>query len=228
MEPRTNPIKHVLWDWNGTLLDDLWLAIRAINIILDRYQLPRVDETTYLDIFDFPVKDYYVKLGFDFKKTPFEIVGTEFIEEYTRRMTQPHLRKGSRQCLDRLHDLGVNQSLFSAGKLQMLHELLDFHQLKSYFDDVIGQTDHYAHGKTDSGRQWLTENSVDPESVVFIGDTLHDLDVAEELGFDGVIITGGHTSESRIHERTDKVFESMDALESWLLASLNGQAKNGG
>ena len=60
-------IKHIVWDWNGTLLDDLWLSIKAINIVLKRHNLPQVNDKIYLNLFIFPVIEYYKKLGFDFE-----------------------------------------------------------------------------------------------------------------------------------------------------------------
>ncbi|NOZ73954.1 MAG: HAD family hydrolase [FCB group bacterium] len=222
MEPGAKPIKHILWDWNGTLLDDLWLSVEAINVVLDRYHLPRVSIENYLDIFTFPVKTYYRRLGFDFGKNPFEVVGTEFIREYTRRMKEPVLRPGARDCLARLTRSGVKQSLFSAAKQEMLTELMEFHELTSGFEDVIGQDDHYAHGKTDAGLAWLKRQSLDPQSILFVGDTLHDLDVARVMGVQHALITGGHTSDQRLRAQTSQVFNSFKELEAWLLARVNG------
>ena len=64
---------HVIWDWNGTLLDDATACVAAINALLERRLLPQVTHQQYLDIFDFPVRNYYLQLGFDFSKdtTPF-------------------------------------------------------------------------------------------------------------------------------------------------------------
>ena len=91
-------IKHIIWDWNGTLLDDLWLSIKAINIVLKRYSLSEITEDKYLDIFTFPVVDYYELLGFDFNKHPFEVVGTEFIEEYTNKVINKRQMNVDRYC----------------------------------------------------------------------------------------------------------------------------------
>jgi len=75
-------IHHVIWDWNGTLLDDAWLSITAINILLQRYQLPQIDVKAYRDTFMFPVKQYYEKIGFNLLEPSFRQLSIEFIEEY--------------------------------------------------------------------------------------------------------------------------------------------------
>ena len=70
---------HIIWDWNGTLLDDAWLCVDVMNGMLEErgMKLKTVDE--YRELFDFPVRDYYEKLGFNFKDEPFDKVGMEFI-----------------------------------------------------------------------------------------------------------------------------------------------------
>ncbi len=95
-------IKHIVWDWNGTLLNDNWLSIKAINILLLKYGLPAVEKEKYLEFFTFPVINYYKKLGFDFEKIPFNIVGTEFIDEYTKRMYDAQLQDGARETVGKI------------------------------------------------------------------------------------------------------------------------------
>ena len=57
---------HIIWDWNGTLLNDRWLCVEAINQALNKRNLPMLTEGKYKDVFSFPVEDYYKKVGFDF------------------------------------------------------------------------------------------------------------------------------------------------------------------
>jgi phosphoglycolate phosphatase len=74
--------KHIIWDWNGTLLDDRNFCIDIMNNVLRRRGMNKMTEAWFLENFCFPVKDYYKKLGFDLEKEPFEISGDEFIDEY--------------------------------------------------------------------------------------------------------------------------------------------------
>ena len=77
--------KHIIWYWNGTLFDDAWLCVEVMNNVLSRRNMPLLTRDRYMETFDFPVKDYYRKLGFNFKSEPFEISGTEFIVGYNKR-----------------------------------------------------------------------------------------------------------------------------------------------
>ena len=74
--------KHIIWDWNGTFLNDVDYCRRIINRILVENELPKLSLEKYREIFTFPVQDYYKEAGLDFSKTSFEILGKEFIDEY--------------------------------------------------------------------------------------------------------------------------------------------------
>ena len=64
-------LEHIVWDWNGTLLDDRWLTIAVMNRVLARRNMDELTEDRYLQLFTFPVIDYYRRLGFDFENTSF-------------------------------------------------------------------------------------------------------------------------------------------------------------
>jgi phosphoglycolate phosphatase len=55
--------RHVIWDWNGTLPDDVAFSIQVMNGLLAQHRLPLLDRARYLDIFDFPVRTSYKLRG---------------------------------------------------------------------------------------------------------------------------------------------------------------------
>jgi len=210
-----NSIKHIIWDWNGTLLNDRSLALRAINILLQRHALPEVNEEKYLEIFTFPVSDYYQKLGFDFNKTSFSTIGTEFIQEYTERMFTPNLHKNVISTLKYFNKLELSQSLLSAAKQQMLDRLISHHQLNKYFVKVLGLDNHYANSKLQIGKKWVDLLKCNRKEIIFIGDTLHDLDVANTLGAKCALIAHGHNSYQRLLGKGVPVFNNLLELKKW-------------
>jgi len=104
---------HIIWDWNGTLLDDAWLRVEVMNTLLAERNLPLMTARRYMDVFDFPVKDYYQKLGFDFDHEPFEIAGTAFINRYQARCSECTLRTGALELITALHSAGYDQTILS-------------------------------------------------------------------------------------------------------------------
>ncbi|MBI5960065.1 MAG: HAD family hydrolase [Chloroflexi bacterium] len=204
--------KHVIWDWNGTLFDDAWLCVEIMNGLLVKRGLPPLSLERYQSLFDFPVIDYYRRVGFDFAVDSFENLSNEFIGEYQRRMLECQLRPQTREVLEGIQQLGLTQSILSAMKQEMLDEMIEHFALTRYFADVVGISDHHAAGKIDSARRWMAKQAVSPADMVFVGDTTHDYEVAQELGVTCWSIASGHHSEERLAALSGRVIEALPAL----------------
>ena len=62
---------HLIWDFNGTILQDMDLGIRCTNTMLTERGLPVIPSVeAYREIFGFPIDEYYRRLGFDFVLAP--------------------------------------------------------------------------------------------------------------------------------------------------------------
>ena len=78
-------IKHIIWDWNGTIIDDAQLCVSIVNQILSANQLSKVDLNFYRDHFCFPVTTYYKKLGLPVDEASSRSISESFIREYRLR-----------------------------------------------------------------------------------------------------------------------------------------------
>jgi len=189
---------HIIWDWNGTLLNDAWLCVEVMNSMLSDRDLPTLSLQKYRTIFDFPVRDYYNKLGFDFTVEPFEAVGMEFMIMYNLRQNECSLYSEAPEVLETMKKKGYKQYILSAREENELKLETSKLGVAQYFDSVVGLKDHFAHGKSDIGKTLLSAINVPAEKIVFIGDTNHDAEVAASLGIDCILIPNGHHSEERI------------------------------
>ncbi len=200
---------HIIWDWNGTLLDDAWLCVEVMNGMLKQRDLTPITLEIYRSIFDFPVKDYYLKLGFDFEKEPFEEVGMEFMVLYNQRQHECHLHPEVKHLLPYCELKGYKQSILSAREQNELLQETIAHEVRPFFDQVRGLDDHYAHGKTDVGFRLIRDLGIPREEIIFVGDTLHDAEVAREIGIDCILIPNGHHSEERLRSAGVEVLSSL-------------------
>lgn len=201
----------IIWDWNGTLLNDLDLCIASINTLLRKRELPLLDRSSYKEVFSFPVKNYYQKIGFDFSKEDFAIPASEFIELYDNQVENCSLHSSAEEVLRHFKGKGVRQFVLSAMKQPMLEKTLKHNGIFSYFEAVAGLNDHYATSKIDRGRQLLHEFIIEKEDALMIGDTNHDFEVAKELGINCILIADGHQSENRLKETGAVVVPSLKA-----------------
>lgn len=209
--PLTN-YRHVIWDWNGTLLDDVWLCVEVMNGLLGARGLPLLTAQRYRELFDFPVVDYYRRLGFNFDREPFEAVGTEFIENYERRRHETALQPGAREVLDRVGQGGCGQSVLSAYRQETLEELIGHFGLAAHFTALVGLDNHYAHSKLEQGVRWIHQLDVPRADVVMIGDSAHDYEVAEAMGVDCWLLANGHHARAKLAALPAPVFDSLPEL----------------
>jgi len=193
-----NKYEHIIWDWNGTIFDDLDLSISIINGLLKKYNLPELKREEYRNYFTLPVKNYYSQIGFDFSKYSFEDVGKEWIDEYERRKFECGLYNGIEEILKKINALGIRQSILSAYSQHTLEEMVNHFGIRPLFDYVFGLDNIYAASKIQLGKQLIEK--IGNKKVLLIGDIVHDFEVASELGADCILLASGHQSEAKIIE----------------------------
>jgi phosphoglycolate phosphatase len=204
---------HIIWDWNGTLMDDAWLCNQIMNGMLSRRGLPIITPEHYAEIFDFPVSEYYQRAGWDFSVTPFETLSNEFIAGYNRRTLECRLREGTIEALSRVTLAGLTQSVLSAAKQSMVDGWVEHYQVAEHFESVHGISDHHAAGKVDMAKKWIAQSGRDPSRILMIGDTTHDVFVAQEMGVDCMLIFSGHMSKARLEATGAHVVDRLDQIE---------------
>lgn len=204
----------VIWDWNGTLLNDLDLCLSSINVLLRKRELPKLDRDTYKEVFSFPVKDYYEAIGFDFNKEDFSIPAREFIDLYDNNVHHCGLHADARDVLHDFKQKGYRQFVLSAMKQNMLEKTLEQNGISHFFEGVAGLNDHYAVSKVERGKQLIDEFAIDTQKSWIIGDTTHDHEVAQQLGIRCILVADGHQSADRLLATGANVLDSLKKLKN--------------
>ena len=201
--------QHIIWDWNGTLLDDARLCLESLNITLENRHMSPLTLAEYQEMFDFPVIDFYRKLGFDLEVVSFADLAAEYHAEYGGRWRQCQLQPGALDLLEALSVAGVTQSVLSAAHQEMLEACVDYFDLRRFFVAVVGLENNQAHGKVERGRQWMQQLEAAPHDVVLIGDTRHDFEVARAIGADCKLVVSGHHRREKLETCPTEVFDNL-------------------
>lgn len=214
------PLKYdlVIWDWNGTLLDDTETCYGIANFMRQERGMelmPSID--TYRTMFRFPVIEYYRSMGYTFETEPYDEVAREFIAMYAERVSLCPMQPCAEETLQAVLDLGARQVLLSATGQDKLNEQVAMFSLNRYFERVIGGSDNLAHGKADYAREFLLECGVTPRRTLFIGDTDHDFEIASSIGCDCALLIPGH--------QTKEILEKLDAILIDSLCEIPGLLK---
>tara|TARA_Y100000588_G_scaffold386950_1_gene483617 strand:+ start:168 stop:827 length:660 start_codon:yes stop_codon:yes gene_type:complete len=217
--PKVNYIKkysHIIWDWNGTIIDDTALCVSIVNEILRARGLPQLSIEQYREQFDFPVREYYKKLGLPGKGSEFNEISSHFIEKYNILWKECPLQKYAREVVSKIKSMSLYQSLLSAGKEDHVKSFVRHHNLHDYFFAVVGTTNIYAEGKIDRATHFFNNSGLKNQRYLLIGDTLHDHEVAQALGIDCLLFSKGHHSEKKLAQAGVPIISQLDQLLEWV------------
>ena len=209
-------IKTVIWDWNGTLLDDLDLSLNSVNILLEERNLPTLSVERYKEIFKFPVIEYYKEAGFDFDKEPFEVQAKQYVRIYRDGVSSVKLFPDVADTLTYLKDKGYRLIVLSAMRDDNLKLMIDYVGITHFFDGIFGIKDNYAREKISLGKQLVNELDLNPSECLMVGDTLHDAEVSEHCGFNCILYTGGHVSRQRLAIKNLQMIDRLEELKNIL------------
>ena len=190
---------HIIWDFNGTIYDDVDACIKSANRLLGAYDLKLLTSVEeYRSLFGFPIQDYYARMGFDFEKAPYAELAPEWMGYYFLYSKDSTVYPDIPEVLDALHQKGVEQWILSATEVNMLRGQLESLGILSRFDGILGLDNIHARSKKDIGVAWKNAN---PDiCALMIGDTDHDAEVAEAMGVDCVLVAAGHQNRSKLEK----------------------------
>ena len=204
--------KYIIWDFNGTIIDDVEVGIKSVNPLLAARGLKTIDSLEeYQAAFTFPIKEYYKNLGFDFDAEPYEVIAHEWVANYEALTGEIQLVRGVREIIDALDVAGACQMILSASEGTLLARQLAGFGLEDKFDKILSLDNIYAHSKVDIAKEFF--KTVDNKSeYLMIGDTEHDAEVARAVGIDAVLVACGHMSPERLEKTGFPVYREMREL----------------
>ena len=217
---KLNKYNTVIWDWNGTLFDDVDWCIEVLNSMLTKRGLNTVvGVPEYHAVFCFPVIDYYRKVGFDFEQEPFEVLAAEFIEKYhSNDRNKCSLFHGVSKVLTYIKSMGIQQVILSASKMNYLEMQVGYYDIRDNFAELLGLSDFYAASKISIGLDYI--KSQNTTSVLLVGDTKHDYEVAEALGIKCVLVPNGHQSRETLMSCGVPILDNITDVPAYISGSL--------
>ncbi len=216
-----NGVRHVVWDWNGTLVDDSLVILECVNQVLDAFGIPHVTADFYRSHFSRPVTRFYESL-LGSRLSPSDWISIEegFRTAYRERVNGVALRPDAAGVLRQLRSNGTTQSILS-----MWHE---DDLLSRVWDLDIGQLFIEIDGSVGVGggrkaarlrrhlRQLRINHGIGTAGVVMVGDTLDDADAAADSRVRCVLIDGGSHHRAALEQSGSPVVGSLSAaVELW-------------
>lgn len=209
-------VENVIFDFNGTLLDDCDMCLELLNEMLEIHGYDKVTKSFYLEVFDFPVRDYYYKSGFQEGVDDFNELSKYFNENYLDRFKYNKLHEGVKETLEALKKKGINLIILSASEQSNLDNQVNSLGIKDYFSNVLGTTSTKGVGKTRVAEEFIKNNHLDTSKTLMVGDTLHDKLVAEVLNCKPILFSKGHVARHRLEESGATIIDNFKDLLSYI------------
>ena len=198
----------IVWDWNGTLLDDAHICMECVNDMLRKRNMPVLDLQTYRSYVDNPIIKAYEHI-FDLKVVTFDTIVKEFYESYPRYVKDAQLISGALQMLDYFREKRCRQIIITAARTPDVIDFLCRFGIKGYFEAVLGSKDLQGGSKISWAVEYTKSESFSKEKMLMIGDTAHDAETAAAIGADCILFSGGHQCEEKLKATGRPVVKSL-------------------
>ncbi len=207
-------ITHIIWDYNGTVLDDAYTSVLAVNEMLKARGLKETNLEVYKKTLVMPLTEYYKTVGI--YTDDIALLSQEF-----RKYCDIH--KDNSRIFDGVYDVilfakskGIKNILLSSLYNEHLVEETKKHNIGNWFDIISGLSDKNLGSKSDTARIIFDKNDINPKNTLFVGDLVTDAKTANELGADCILIPNGHTDKARCALACDKVFDDVRQIIEYI------------
>ncbi|AMU75943.1 HAD family hydrolase [Mycobacteroides abscessus] len=212
--------RHIVWDWNGTLLDDNPAMLDSVNAVCEHFGRPAIDMLTWQMALCRPLWRCYGKILERDLRAPHDwaVVENIYHQAYRRNVATCQAAADAHDALSRAKSIGMTQSVLSMGLHDDVTGQVHHFGLHEYFDRIDGVKDAVAGGtKSSYLSTHLRDLDIDPEACVLIGDVVDDALAAQSVGAQCVLVTTGMTRRQELQDTGHPVADNLtDAIATLL------------
>jgi len=200
---RAPGVRHIIWDWNGTLLDDTALTVRSAMAALDAIGQPKnLTVDMWRQISTRPLRDIYTRLvEAPLHADQWQVLEHVWLDTYLAGLSEVDLNPMAREALDEAASAGMTQSIVSLHVESELRANVEAMGIANLFTHIsgsrrIGNVERPP--KSAEVRSQLADLGVDPHEALMIGDMEDDAREADDAGVRVVLVPTGDTSRERL------------------------------
>ncbi|MFG2408680.1 HAD family hydrolase [Streptomyces brevispora] len=217
---------HLVWDWNGTLLDDNTAVVGATNAAFGEVGVAPISLDQYREMYCIPIPRFYERLmGRLPTEAEWDLMDVAFHRHYTEQRTGCGLTAGAAELLAQWQQAGRSQSLLSMYGHDELVPVVRGYGIEGHFLRVDGRTGRSGGSKAQHmERHFAALDGISPEHAVIIGDAVDDAVAAAHVGARAVLYTGGSHSRASLEKAGVPVVDTL-AEAAALAERLSGQSR---
>ncbi len=206
----------LIWDFNGTILNDGHLLVAVNNEMNRKRGLPEITYDYYRQYFSHPPKPFYEKQGYNFDHEDYAEISRVFLERYEELQQDAELMPHVMEVLNWANSQNIPQIVLSAHKQDMLERHLQRLGIMHFFSHVSGESSHIIGGKVERAKALAESDAFDFSHAVLIGDTDHDFHAAEAMGAACILCSAGHQTIERLQATGATVIRDLSQIPNLL------------
>lgn len=205
----------VVWDWNGTIVDDVNASLLSVNDMLIKRNLPTITIQQYHEYLDTPIYKFYEHI-FDLNKITFDVIQSEFNSGYNKYISDNPLNDSAIAVMKKLKESDIKQVIVSSSNQDIVQKGAEKFGVAEYMNYISGSSDNFVGSKVERAIGVISKITTNYSKVVVIGDTLHDCQLANEIGADCILLSTGHQSKADLQTTGKPVIDSLNELNQYL------------
>jgi phosphoglycolate phosphatase len=202
--------RNLIFDWSGTLVDDLGPVIEATNAVLGKYGIPALDRENFRRRFRLPYREFYTDL---LPHVPLDELEAHFRPAFAAAITPVTVLPHAREKLDWCATLGIRTFVLTSMDTIAFERQMDEFGLRGHFEATYsGVLD-----KREVIHRILETHGLDPAETAFVGDMTHDIETARHGGVSSIaVLTGYNHPEILAAVRPDMTVPDLGVLRTLL------------
>lgn len=198
----------LIWDFDGTLVDSLGLALCVYRELQASHGLPAIEDPEAVR--DLSLTQFVRKFEIPVRRVPGMF--TAFLGAFRKRIDEVALNEGIREILTGLHSRGIRHAVISSNSKENIQQCLGAHQLDGLFDFVIGTS--RIHGKTRRIKKALKELGQQHSDVLYVGDEIRDVEACQAIPLDIAAVEWGLNSANALRA-AEPTFQVSKPSQLW-------------
>ena len=202
--------RNLIFDWSGTLVDDLGPVIEATNAVLGKYEIAALDREAFRRVFRLPYREFYAEL---LPNIPLEELEAHFRPAFDNALAPVTILPHAREKLEWCTALGIRCFVLTSMDTPAFERQMDEFGLRQHFEATYsGVLD-----KRDIIHRILASHGLDPSETAFVGDMTHDVETARHGGISSIaVLTGYNHAEILAAVRPDLTVPDLGVLRTLL------------
>jgi phosphoglycolate phosphatase len=183
-------VKHILFDFDGTLVDSRALLVKLYNELAAQYQFRRIRDQDLALLRSLSITERVDRLGVPILQIPkLVIAGRQLYQENIRTL---HVVPGMKEVIARISSQGIRSSILSSNSEMNIRLFLKNNKMDGAFKEIISAK--HIFGKHHSIRKVMKQWGTSPSRMIYVGDELRDIEACKQLGVPIVAVTWGYDS----------------------------------